>query len=143
MKFEYTPLSFFADIKGGKRLPKGKFLTNIINEHPYIRVQNLGNKKNLELTSEYEYVDNETQKLISKYTVATGNVLISIVGTVGLIAIVGKTLDGANLTENCAKIMNFKGLDRDFLYIIKKTAKNRKIIVFSRRQNRTERSDQP
>ncbi len=116
MKFEYTPLSFFADIKGGKRLPKGKFLTNIINEHPYIRVQNLGNKKNLELTSEYEYVDNETQKLISKYTVATGNVLISIVGTVGLIAIVGKTLDGANLTENCAKIMNFKGLDRDFLY---------------------------
>lgn len=30
----------FADVKGGKRLPKGKQLTKQPNSHPYIRIKN-------------------------------------------------------------------------------------------------------
>ena len=38
------------------------------------------------------------------------------VGTIGLVGIVGDTLDKANQTENCDKITNIRGLDRDYLY---------------------------
>lgn len=106
----------FADVKGGKRLPKGKQLTKEPNSHPYIRIKNLGKSKVLELNSEYEYVDDETYKSIARYTVDSGDILISVVGTIGLIAIVGESLDKANQTENCDKIVNIKDLDRDYLY---------------------------
>ena len=103
-------------LKVEKRIPKGIGLINIPNGHPYIRVRDLNNKRLLELDNSYEYVDNETQKVISKYTVKTGDVVLSIVGTIGLVAIVGRTLDGANLTENCVKLSSFHGVNRDFLY---------------------------
>lgn len=106
----------FADVKGGKRLPKGKQLISSPTAHPYIRIRDIGKSKIIQLTSDFEYVDNETQKDISKYIVAKGDILISVVGTIGLVGIVGDTLDGANQTENCDKLTNFKGIDRDFLY---------------------------
>ena len=59
---KYNPLSDYAEIKGGKRLPKGLNLSELPTEHPYIRVRDLGSEKTLELNSSYEYVDNETQK---------------------------------------------------------------------------------
>lgn len=116
MTFSYRPLSDFADIKGGKRIPKGSNLIKTPNSHPYIRVRDLGKDKVLELTPDYEYVDDKTQMTISRYIVNADDVVISIVGTIGLVAKVGKSLDKANLTENCAKVVNIHGLDRDFLY---------------------------
>ena len=53
-----------AEVKGGKRLPKGKQLIKEPNNHPYIRIRDLGKAKYLQLNSEYEYVDDETQKTI-------------------------------------------------------------------------------
>jgi len=116
MKTREVKLGEVANVKGGKRIPKGIGLINIPNGHPYIRVRDLNKKRVLELDNSYEYVDNETQKVISKYTVKTGDVVLSIVGTIGLVAIVGRTLDGANLTENCVKLSSFHGVNRDFLY---------------------------
>lgn len=116
MKTREVKLGEVANVKGGKRIPKGIGLVNIPNGHPYIRVRDLNNKRLLELDNSYEYVDNETQKVISKYTVKTGDVVLSIVGTIGLVAIVGRTLDGANLTENCVRLSSFHGVNRDFLY---------------------------
>ena len=109
-------LKDFAEVKGGKRLPKGQHLISKPNSHPYIRIRDLGKSKILELTNDYEYVDDVTQKTIARYTVTEGDLLISVVGTIGLIAIVGRTLNGANQTENCDKIINIKNLDRDYLY---------------------------
>jgi type I restriction enzyme S subunit len=105
-----------ATIKGGKRLPNGINLVSVPNSHPYIRIRNLTNIRNLEITKNFEYVDDETQKAISRYIVNENDLIISIVGTVGLISVIGKSLDGANLTENCAKIVNLEGIDRYFLY---------------------------
>lgn len=105
-----------AEIKGGKRLPKGKQLSSIPNNHPYIKVKNMGQQKVLQLNSEYEYVDDETQKSISRYIVSAGDILISVVGTVGLVSIVGETLNNANQTENCDKITNLREIDADYLY---------------------------
>lgn len=105
-----------ADVKGGKRLPKGKQLITEPNSHPYIRIRDLGQQKVLELNSQYEYVDDETQESIARYIVNSGDILISVVGTIGLIGIVGKSLDNANQTENCDKITNLRGVNRDYLY---------------------------
>ena len=105
-----------ASVKGGKRLPKGVNLITEQNAHPYIRIRDL-TEKTLELKSSYEYVDNETQKCISRYIVCTGDILISIVGTIGLVAVVGESLNGANLTENCVKLIDIReDVDREYLY---------------------------
>ena len=105
-----------AVVKGGKRLPKGVNLVKEPNTHPYIRVRDLGTKRFLELDCTYEYVDDETQKSIARYIVNTGDIIISIVGTIGLTAIIGESLNYANLTENCVKLINIKGIKRDYLY---------------------------
>lgn len=118
MKSEWKECTIgdIASVKGGKRLPKGVNLITERNSHPYIRIKDL-TEKILELKSSYEYVDDDTQKSISRYIVATGDILISIVGTIGLIAVVGDSLKGANLTENCVKLINIKeDVDKDFLY---------------------------
>ena len=104
------------DIKGGKRLPKGEMLTTTKNSHPYIRIRDLGATKTLELTSSFEYVDDEVQKHISRYIVNSNDVILSIVGTIGLVAIVGNSLNNANLTENCVKFVNLKRIDSNYLY---------------------------
>lgn len=105
-----------AEVKGGKRLPKGKQLIKEPNNHPYIRIRDLGKTKYLQLNSDYEYVDDETQRSIARYIVNKGDILISVVGTIGLIGIVGDTLDKANQSENCDKIINIKKILPEYLY---------------------------
>ena len=117
-----------VDIKGGKRLPKGVSLVSSKNEHPYIRIRDLSEDKYVSLNDSFLYVDDETQKTISRYVVSSNDILVSIVGTIGLIAMVDKSLNGANLTENCVKLTNFKPnlVDKEFLYyyLISKKSKN-------------------
>ena len=111
-----------AEVKGGKRLPKGVNLITVPNQHPYIRVRDLNNAVFASLSKDYEYVDNETQKSISRYIVSAEDVLISIVGTIGLTAIVDYTLDKANLTENCVKLTNLKGITPEYLLLFLRSA---------------------
>lgn len=116
MEIRKVKLGEVATVKGGKRLPKGINLITIPNTHPYIRVRDLNNKRVLELDKSFEYVDDETQKTISRYVVEVGDLVLSIVGTIGLVSIVGETLNGANLTENCVRLTSFSDVNRDFLY---------------------------
>ena len=116
MEWKEVRLGDVCEIKGGKRLPKGINLITQKNSHPYIRVRDLGKSKTLELNSSYEYVDEITQKQIQRYITLKGDILISIVGTIGLIAIVGGSLNGANLTENCVKLVKLDNIDSEFLY---------------------------
>lgn len=80
------------------------------------RIRDLGKTKYIQLNSDYEYVDDETQKTIARYIVNKGDILISVVGTIGLVGIVGDTLDKANQTENCDKIINIKNVLPEYLY---------------------------
>lgn len=113
----YVGLGSLANVKGGKRLPKGTNLITIPNSHPYIRVRDLNNAIFVSLSSDYEYVDEETQKSIARYITSTGDVLVSIVGTIGLTAIVDETLNNANLTENCVKLTNLRGITPEYLLL--------------------------
>lgn len=116
MEWKEVRLGDVCEIKGGKRLPKGVNLITQKNSHPYIRVRDLGKSKTIELNSSYEYVDEITQKQIQRYITQKGDILISIVGTIGLIAIVGDSLNGANLTENCVKLVKLDKIDTEYLY---------------------------
>lgn len=113
----FVELGSLADVKGGKRLPKGVNLITKPNSHPYIRVRDLNNVIFASLSSDYAYVDDETQKSIARYITSVGDVLVSIVGTIGLTAIVDDTLANANLTENCVKLTNLKGITPEYLLL--------------------------
>ena len=112
-----TPLGEIADVKGGKRLPKGVNLQSVPNSHPYIRVRDLTNTAIVHINDDFEYVDDDTQRGISRYIVATNDVLLSIVGTIGLVSIVHPSLDNANLTENCVKLTKLKGITPQYLFL--------------------------
>ena len=115
-EWQKVKLSTLCKIKGGKRLPKGCNLVQNKTKHPYIRVRDLANIKNLELNSSFEYIEDTVYNKIKNYTVNTGDVIISIVGTIGLVSIIKESLNNANLTENCAKLINLKNINNNFLY---------------------------
>ena len=115
-EWKQVKLGDVATVKGGKRLPKNVNLINTPNTHPYIRVRDQNDRITLELNDSFLYVDDETQKGISRYVVNSDDIVISIVGTIGLVAKIGKTLDGANLTENCVKITNLQNIDKEYLF---------------------------
>lgn len=91
-----------GSVKGGKRMPKGCPLVDVETPHPYIRVVDFGegsvNMKGL------RYVLPQYQKAIARYTISSCDVYISIAGSIGLAGVVPAELNGAQLTENAAKI---------------------------------------
>lgn len=105
-----------CDVKGGKRLPADCELTDTKTSHPYIRVRDVGASRYVCLTDQYQYIDDATHEAISRYIVNTGDIVISIVGTIGLIGKIHKSLDGANLTENCVRLTHIKSVTSDYLY---------------------------
>ena len=104
-----------SKIKGGKRLPKGQTLQVQKNSHPYIRVKDMQGRYVL-LNENYEYVPDHVFSSIGRYIVNTNDVILSIVGTVGLVAIVDQSLNNANLTENCVKIVDIKEYIPEYVY---------------------------
>lgn len=92
----------FANVKGGKRLPKGAELFDEPTEHPYIRVTDM-HADGL-YGAQIKYIDQQTHDSISRYIITTYDIYISIAGTIGRVGIVPEAFDKANLTENAAKI---------------------------------------
>lgn len=92
-----------CEVRGGKRLPKGEEYSPTPTAYRYIRVTDL--KSGAVDESALVYLKPEVQASIKRYIVNTGDVIISIAGSIGLIAPVPPSLDGANLTENAAKLV--------------------------------------
>ena len=109
--------SDICQIKGGKRLPAECEFASSLTSHPYVRIRDMYQGKYLELTEDFEYIDEEVFAYIRNYIVSAGDVIIAIVGiTSGEIAIIGDSLDGANLTENCVKLTKYKDVTAEYLY---------------------------
>ncbi len=107
-------LADIVKIKGGKRLPKGENLQVTLNAHPYIRVRDMKGK--FIPTDELEYVPDHIFPKIKNYIVNTNDVIVSIVGTIGLVSIITEKLNNASLTENCAKLSGLDRIDAEYLY---------------------------
>lgn len=109
-------LEKLCSVKGGKRLPADSELLDTPTEHPYIRVRDVGCNRYICLTNQFHYIDEKTHKFISRYIVNTNDIIISIVGTIGLIGKIHSSLNQANLTENCVKLSDIHIVTSDYLY---------------------------
>ena len=102
-----------AEVKGGKRLPK--VLVSENTGFPYIRAGQL--KDGTVIDDDQLFLLKHVQAKISRYIVNTGDLYITIVGAcIGDAGIIPSNYDGANLTENAAKLCLFKKpLKKQFL----------------------------
>lgn len=110
---ESIELGKLATVRGGKRLPKGTPWSPVPTAHPYIRVLDL-DAGAIEQNG-LVFVPDAVWPIIKRYVVATNDVVVSIVGTIGEVAVVPSELDGANLTENAALIRTAANLDPRYL----------------------------
>lgn len=114
--YSTVSLDSLCTVKGGKRLPADCELLDTPTEHPYIRVRDVGSSRYVCINSQFQYIDEETHSAVSRYTVSTGDIVISIVGTIGLLGKVHSSLNNANLTENCVKLADIHTVTSDYLY---------------------------
>ena len=108
-------LSEIATVKGGKRLPKGEKTTSKRTPFPYITVRDMTDDGTIP-PDKLGYISREVQRSISRYTISSHDVYVSIAGTIGKSGIIPDSLDGANLTENAAKLVLFDGWKKEFVY---------------------------
>lgn len=93
-----------AEIKGGKRLPKGETVLDEKTDYPYIRVTDFNDNGSIDLDN-LKYLKKEVQEQIKRYIITSKDLYVSIAGTIGKTGIIPKELDNANLTENAARLV--------------------------------------
>lgn len=104
--WEIKPLGSICDVKGGKRLPKGRSLVSEPTPYPYIRVSDM--RDGYVDTSDIRYIPEDVAPTIARYTISSDDLFISVAGTLGMVGCVPALLDGANLTENADKLTNIR-----------------------------------
>lgn len=95
-----------GNVKSGKRLPKGYYVTDMHTNHPYIRVIDM--REGYVDTSDLKYVPDEAFSSIQNYRIYKDDIYISVAGTLGVVGQIPEHLDGANLTENANRVTNIK-----------------------------------
>lgn len=122
MKWPTLTINDLCKVSGGKRLPSGHNYKVIKTNHPYIRITDMS--YNTISTDNLLYISDETFSRISRYTISKDDLYISIAGTIGYVGKIPEYIDGANLTENCAKLSNFSNeIYRDFLLYYLRSSK--------------------
>ncbi|CAM3102068.1 hypothetical protein PAT01_22440 [Pseudoalteromonas atlantica] len=101
----FVSIEDIAEVKSGKRLPKGNELVEHRTEFPYIRLVDVSNGR---VDSEnLKFLLPKTQEKISRYIVDTDDICLAIVGhTIGMVFYIDSKWSGVNLTENAARITN-------------------------------------
>lgn len=114
--WEHLKIGEFAQVKGGKRLPKGHALVLEKTAHPYLRIVNF-RERSADL-SDLRYITDDTFEQISNYIIRKEDVYLSIVGSIGKAGVVPAELDGANLTENAARIISDRTIPACLCYFL-------------------------
>jgi restriction endonuclease S subunit len=107
-----------ARVKGGKRIPLGETYATEEAGLYYLRVDNLGG--NGSLVGEMKWLTQNTFDILERYRVFTGDILISIAGTIGRTAVFNEevTKGPTILTENCAKLHIVDGILPQYLMLL-------------------------
>ena len=103
----------FAEVKSGKRLPKGNELMVLQTPHPYIRVADM--EMGRVSLKDIRYVPENIYPKIAHYRIYKEDIFISVAGTLGIVGVIPRILNGANLTENANRFTNIK-ISQMFLY---------------------------
>ena len=108
------PLGASVRARGGKRMPKGVPFSAVPTAHPYLRVVDI--ESGTFLRDSLMFVPDDVWPSLQRYVVSVGDLVISIVGTIGRVALVPGWAAGVNLTENAAIIdLRDESLDRGWL----------------------------
>lgn len=122
-KYKVVKISDIAHIKGGKRLPKGEKLSEKQTQYPYIRVADFLDIGTVNLET-IQYITEDIYKQIKNYIITSNDLYISIAGTIGKTGIIPKELNGANLTENAAKLVyKIEDISNKYIYFLTKSSK--------------------
>lgn len=112
--WSWTTVEDVMTVKGGKRLPKGEKLLDENTGFPYIKAGDL--KRGTVLIDNLQYISKDIHEKIKNYYVNSGDVYITIVGAcIGDVGVIPEELDGANLTENAAKLCPNENLNSKFI----------------------------
>ena len=97
-------VSEYYEVKGGKRIPKGRGYSDKITQHPYLRATDMKNETIID--DDIHYIDDEVYEHIKRYTVKGGDIYLTNVGVnLGMAGVIPEKYDGANLTENAVKLV--------------------------------------
>ncbi len=94
-------LSTLVKVKGGKRIPKGKYYSETPTEYQYLRVSDMQDFGLINWDG-LKFIPEDVYYFLERYKVEKGDVIISIAGTVGKTAVIEKEIKNTILTENCA-----------------------------------------
>jgi type I restriction enzyme M protein len=115
--YDMVKVGDVCEVKGGKRIPKGMTFSNEKTLFPYLRVSDF-TKSSFKM-EDVKYIAKDVFNEIKNYTISKENVYITIAGTIGLFGTIPDEFDGANLTENAAKlIFNSQQINKQFLVLI-------------------------
>ena len=70
------------------------------------------------LLSSLKYIDEDVFAEIKNYTISSNDLYLTIAGTIGDVGFVPVELDGANLTENAAKLTDIKCSKQYLMYVL-------------------------
>ena len=70
------------------------------------------------LLSSLKYIDEDVFAEIRNYTISSNDLYLTIAGTIGDVGLVPAELDGANLTENAAKLTDIKCSKQYLMYVL-------------------------
>lgn len=107
--FDFTgfqKLSSLINIKGGKRIPKGMTYSSDDTNYLYLRVSDI-NDNSIFNYNGLKKIDQKVFDILERYEVFNDELIISIAGTVGKVALVNNIPEDYRviLTENCAKLL--------------------------------------
>ncbi|EHJ7739901.1 restriction endonuclease subunit S [Campylobacter coli] len=114
--WEVKKFEEIANIKGGKRLPKGENLLDNNTKFTYIRVADFQDNGTINLQN-IKFINENTYNVLKNYKIYDDNLYISIAGTIGKSGIIPKELNGAILTENAVKLEYIQNnISNKFMY---------------------------
>ncbi|HBC3533503.1 TPA: restriction endonuclease subunit S [Vibrio vulnificus] len=113
--WEIVCIGQIAHVLGGKRVPKGCKLLEQPTDFVYLRVTDMKNRTIDE--SDLRYISEDVFKQISRYTINTEDVYVTIAGTIGAVGSIPPHLDGMSLTENAAKLV-FRGISKEYIIVV-------------------------
>lgn len=107
---DFVPLSRYVDIKGGKRIPKGKSFSFENTNYLYLRLSDIADFDHIDYST-FKNISEELFNALKRYEICNNQIAFSIAGTIGRVFVVKNIPEGKHvvLTENCAKLLPKSG----------------------------------
>ncbi|MFV5582921.1 restriction endonuclease subunit S [Acinetobacter oleivorans] len=118
--WEVIQIKQLGNVKGGKRIPKGKAFSEKVTPYVYLRVTDMKNESILD--NDLKYISEDVFNEIKRYTISKNDIYITIAGTIGKVGKVPEKFHNMNLTENAAKITDLNLINHQWFIKVLQSA---------------------